>query len=406
MAKEVFIRTKPHCNIGTIGHVDHGKTTLTAAITFILSKQLTTNKYIPYSKIDSTPEEIARGITINASHVEYETKNRHYSHIDCPGHQDYIKNMITGAAQMDGAILVISAIDGPQPQTREHVILAREIGIPAIVVYLNKIDLLYKMHKEAAEDELELILQEIYDLLGQYGYPSDTPIIRGSALGAINNEEGKFGEQSIIDLMNAVDSFIPNPPRLIDYPFLMPIEDIFSIPGRGTVVTGRIEKGIITVNDEVEVVGFNKNKPIATTCTGIEMFNKMLNQGQAGENVGLLLRGLKREELRRGQVVSKPNNIKEHSKFQAVVLILSPQDGGRKTPFLVSYRPQFYFRTANVTGIVQSIDMSTEKDIVLPNQPTLITVELLAPVALDLGLRFAIREGRTTVGKGIVKVLL
>jgi elongation factor Tu len=391
MAKEKFERTKPHCNIGTIGHVDHGKTTLTAAITMILAKTggATAKKY---EDIDAAPEEKARGITINTAHVEYETANRHYAHVDCPGHADYVKNMITGAAQMDGAILVVSAADGPMPQTREHILLARQVGVPALVVYMNKVDLV-----DDAE-LLELVEMEVRELLSSYEFPGDDiPIVKGSAKVAIDGGDPIIGENSILELMTQVDAYIPQPERPIDLPFLMPVEDVFSISGRGTVVTGRIEKGVVKVGEEVEIVGI---RPVQkTTCTGVEMFRKLLDQGQAGDNVGVLLRGTKREDVERGQVLCKPGSITPHTKFVAEAYILTKDEGGRHTPFFTNYRPQFYFRTTDVTGIIK---LKEGVEMVMPGDNTELDVELITPIAMDQGLRFAIREGGRTVGSGVV----
>ncbi|ABV76596.1 MULTISPECIES: elongation factor Tu [Rickettsia] len=389
MAKAKFERTKPHVNIGTIGHVDHGKTSLTAAITIVLAKtggaQATA-----YDQIDAAPEEKERGITISTAHVEYETKNRHYAHVDCPGHADYVKNMITGAAQMDGAILVVSAADGPMPQTREHILLAKQVGVPAMVVFLNKIDMVDD------PDLLELVEMEVRELLSKYGFPGDEiPIIKGSALQAL---EGKpEGEKAINELMDAVDSYIPQPVRATDKPFLMPIEDVFSISGRGTVVTGRVESGIIKVGEEIEIVGLKDTQK--TTCTGVEMFRKLLDEGQAGDNVGILLRGTKREEVERGQVLAKPGSIKPHDKFEAEVYVLSKEEGGRHTPFTNDYRPQFYFRTTDVTG---TIKLPADKQMVMPGDNATFTVELIKPIAMQEGLKFSIREGGRTVGAGVV----
>jgi elongation factor Tu len=391
MAKEKFERTKPHVNVGTIGHVDHGKTTLTAAITTILSKKFG-GAAKKYDEIDSSPEEKARGITINTAHVEYETQGRHYAHVDCPGHADYVKNMITGAAQMDGAILVVSAADGPMPQTREHILLARQVGVPYIIVYMNKADMV-----DDAE-LLELVEMEIRELLSKYDFPGDdTPIITGSALKALEGDQSDIGEPSIIKLAEALDSYIPEPERAIDRPFLMPVEDVFSISGRGTVVTGRVERGIIKVGEEIEIVGIVPT--VKTTCTGVEMFRKLLDQGQAGDNVGVLLRGTKREEVQRGQVLAKPGSIKPHTKFSAEIYVLSKDEGGRHTPFFNGYRPQFYFRTTDVTG---SIELPAGTEMVMPGDNVSIKVSLIAPIAMDEGLRFAIREGGRTVGAGVV----
>jgi len=391
MAKEKFERTKPHCNIGTIGHVDHGKTTLTAAITITLAKTggATAKNY---ADIDAAPEEKARGITINTAHVEYETANRHYAHVDCPGHADYVKNMITGAAQMDGAILVVSAADGPMPQTREHILLARQVGVPALVVYMNKVDLVDD------EELLELVEMEVRELLSSYEFPGDDiPITKGSAKVAIDGGNPKIGEESILALMATVDAYIPQPERPVDLPFLMPVEDVFSISGRGTVVTGRIEKGVVKVGEEVEIVGI---RPVQkTTCTGVEMFRKLLDQGQAGDNVGVLLRGTKREDVERGQVLCKPGSITPHTKFVAEAYILGKEEGGRHTPFFTNYRPQFYFRTTDVTGIIK---LKEGVEMIMPGDNAELDVELITPIAMDQGLRFAIREGGRTVGAGVV----
>ncbi len=391
MAKEKFERTKPHVNVGTIGHVDHGKTTLTAAITTILSKAFG-GAAKKYDEIDSSPEEKARGITINTAHVEYETAKRHYAHVDCPGHADYIKNMITGAAQMDGAILVVSSADGPMPQTREHILLARQVGVPYIIVYMNKADMV-----DDAE-LLELVEMEIRELLSKYEFPGDdTPIIIGSALKALEGDQSDIGEPSILKLAEALDSYIPEPERAVDRPFLMPVEDVFSISGRGTVVTGRVERGIVKVGEEIEIVGIVPT--VKTTCTGVEMFRKLLDQGQAGDNVGVLLRGTKREEVQRGQVLAKPGSIKPHTKFSAEIYVLSKDEGGRHTPFFNGYRPQFYFRTTDVTG---SIELPAGTEMVMPGDNVSIKVSLIQPIAMDEGLRFAIREGGRTVGAGVV----
>jgi elongation factor Tu len=391
MAKGKFERTKPHVNVGTIGHVDHGKTTLTAALTLVLSK-LFGGEAKAYDQIDNAPEEKARGITINTAHVEYETKNRHYAHVDCPGHADYIKNMITGAAQMDGAILVVSAADGPMPQTREHILLARQVGVPYIVVYLNKADMV-----DDAE-LLELVELEVRELLSKYEFPGDkTPIVTGSAKQALEGDKGELGEGSILKLAEALDSYIPTPKRAIDGPFLMPVEDVFSISGRGTVVTGRVERGVVKVGEELEIVGLRPT--VKTVCTGVEMFRKLLDQGQAGDNVGVLLRGTKREEVERGQVLAKPGSITPHTKFTAEVYILSKEEGGRHTPFFNGYRPQFYFRTTDVTG---SIELPSGTEMVMPGDNIAMEVALIAPIAMEEGLRFAIREGGRTVGAGVV----
>jgi elongation factor Tu len=391
MAKEKFERTKPHCNIGTIGHVDHGKTTLTAAITMTLAKAGGA-KAMSYADIDAAPEEKARGITINTAHVEYETANRHYAHVDCPGHADYVKNMITGAAQMDGAILVVSAADGPMPQTREHILLARQVGVPALVVFMNKVDMVDD------EELLELVEMEVRELLSSYEFPGDDiPITKGSALAAVEGKTPEIGEQAILELMKTVDEYIPQPARPLDLPFLMPVEDVFSISGRGTVVTGRIEKGIVKVGEEVEIVGIRDVQK--TTCTGVEMFRKLLDQGQAGDNVGVLLRGTKREDVERGQVLCKPGSITPHTEFTAEVYILTKEEGGRHTPFFTNYRPQFYFRTTDVTGIVK---LKEGVEMVMPGDNVELNIELITPIAMDPGLRFAIREGGRTVGSGVV----
>ena len=391
MAKGKFERTKPHVNVGTIGHVDHGKTTLTAAITTILSKKFG-GEAKAYDQIDSAPEEKARGITINTAHVEYETANRHYAHVDCPGHADYIKNMITGAAQMDGAILVVSSADGPMPQTREHILLARQVGVPYIIVYMNKADMVDD------PELLELVEMEVRELLVKYDFPGDdTPIIIGSALKALEGDQSDIGEPSIIKLAAALDAYIPDPQRAIDGPFLMPVEDVFSISGRGTVVTGRIERGIVKVGEEVEIVGLKPT--LKTTCTGVEMFRKLLDQGQAGDNVGVLLRGTKREDVERGQVLAKPGSITPHTKFTAEIYVLSKDEGGRHTPFFNGYRPQFYFRTTDVTG---AVELPAGTEMVMPGDNVSVTVALIAPIAMEEGLRFAIREGGRTVGAGVV----
>lgn len=391
MAKSKFERTKPHVNVGTIGHVDHGKTTLTAAITTVLSKKFG-GEAKGYDQIDNAPEEKARGITINTAHVEYETASRHYAHVDCPGHADYVKNMITGAAQMDGAILVVSAADGPMPQTREHILLARQVGVPYIVVFMNKCDMV-----DDAE-LLELVEMEVRELLLKYDFPGDDiPIVKGSALKAMEGDKGELGEGAIMKLAEALDSYIPEPKRALDGTFLMPVEDVFSISGRGTVVTGRIERGIVKVGDEIEIVGLKPT--LKTTCTGVEMFRKLLDQGQAGDNVGVLLRGTKREEVERGQVLAKPVSITPHTKFAAEIYVLSKEEGGRHTPFFNGYRPQFYFRTTDVTG---SIELPAGTEMVMPGDNVSITVTLIAPIAMEEGLRFAIREGGRTVGAGVV----
>ena len=395
MAKAKFERTKPHVNVGTIGHVDHGKTTLTAAITTILSKKYG-GEAKAYDQIDAAPEEKARGITINTAHVEYETANRHYAHVDCPGHADYIKNMITGAAQMDGAVLVVSAADGPMPQTREHILLARQVGVPYIIVYMNKCDMVDD------EELLELVEMEVRELLSKYEFPGDDiPIIKGSALKALEGDTGELGEKSIFALAEALDSYIPTPERTIDKPFLLPIEDVFSISGRGTVVTGRVERGIVKVGEEVEIVGIKPT--VKTICTGVEMFRKLLDQGQAGDNVGVLLRGTKREEVERGQVLAKPGSINPHTHFTGEVYVLSKDEGGRHTPFFNNYRPQFYFRTTDVTG---AISMPEGVEMVMPGDNIQMTVKLICPIAMEEGLRFAIREGGRTVGAGVVAKII
>ena len=396
MTKEKFERNKPHCNIGTIGHVDHGKTSLTAAITKTMASMNSKNKFTAYDQIDAAPEEKARGITINTAHVEYETENRHYAHVDCPGHADYVKNMITGAAQMDGAILVVSAADGAMPQTKEHILLARQVGVPAIVVFMNKVDMV--------EDKelLELVEMEVRDLLTKYKFPGDTiPIIKGSALAALEDKNPEIGKDAIIALMKAVDEYIPQPERPKDKPFLMPIEDVFSIEGRGTVVTGRVESGILKVGEEIEIVGIKPT--VKTTCTGVEMFRKLLDQGEAGDNVGILLRGTKREDVERGQVLSKPGAITPHTKFEAEAYILGKDEGGRHTPFFNNYRPQFYFRTTDVTG---TIALGEGVEMIMPGDNAKMTITLINPIAMDEGLRFAIREGGRTVGAGVVTKIL
>jgi len=391
MAKEKFARTKPHVNVGTIGHVDHGKTTLTAAITTILSKKFG-GEAKGYDQIDSSPEEKARGITINTAHVEYETAKRHYAHVDCPGHADYVKNMITGAAQMDGAVLVVSSADGPMPQTREHILLARQVGVPYIIVYMNKADMVDD------EELLELVEMEVRDLLSKYDFPGDDiPVIKGSALKALEGDQSPIGEPSILALAEALDTYIPEPERAVDGAFLMPVEDVFSISGRGTVVTGRVERGIIKVGEEIEIVGIRATQK--TTCTGVEMFRKLLDQGQAGDNIGALLRGTKREDVERGQVLAKPGSITPHTKFTAEVYVLSKDEGGRHTPFFTNYRPQFYFRTTDVTG---AVELPEGTEMVMPGDNVSITVSLIAPIAMEQGLRFAIREGGRTVGAGVV----
>ena len=395
MAKGKFERTKPHVNVGTIGHVDHGKTTLTAAITTVLAKKFG-GEAKAYDQIDAAPEEKARGITINTAHVEYETANRHYAHVDCPGHADYVKNMITGAAQMDGAILVCSAADGPMPQTREHILLARQVGVPYIVVFLNKCDMV-----DDAE-LLELVEMEVRELLSKYEFPGDDiPIIKGSALKAMEGDTGEMGEGAIMKLADALDTYIPEPKRALDGAFLMPVEDVFSISGRGTVVTGRIERGIVKVGEEIEIIGLKPT--LKTICTGVEMFRKLLDQGQAGDNVGILLRGTKREEVERGQVLAKPGSITPHTDFEAEIYVLSKEEGGRHTPFFNGYRPQFYFRTTDVTGALQ---LPAGTEMVMPGDNVKINVQLIAPIAMEDGLRFAIREGGRTVGAGVVSKIL
>ena len=395
MAKEKFERSKPHCNIGTIGHVDHGKTTLTAAITKVLAEEGGAS-FTAYDQIDKAPEEKARGITISTSHVEYETPNRHYAHVDCPGHADYVKNMITGAAQMDGGILVVSSADGPMPQTREHILLARQVGVPALVVYMNKVD-------QVDDPELlDLVEMEIRDLLSSYDFPGDEiPIIKGSALAVLENGDPKIGHDSIIELMKAVDSYIPQPDRPKDQPFLMPIEDVFSISGRGTVVTGRVERGVLHVGDDIEIVGIKPTQK--TTCTGIEMFRKLLDEGEAGDNIGVLLRGTKREEVERGQVLAAPGTFTPHTAFTCECYILTKEEGGRHTPFFSNYRPQFYFRTTDVTG---SIELPAGTEMVMPGDNITMTAKLIHPIAMNEGLRFAIREGGRTVGAGVVSKIL
>ena len=396
MGKEKFQRTKPHLNVGTIGHVDHGKTTLTAALTKVCAEVWGNGSFKGYDEIDNAPEEKARGITISTTHVEYESPNRHYAHVDCPGHADYVKNMITGAAQMDGAILVVSAADGPMPQTREHILLARQVGVPALVVYMNKVDLVDD------EELLELVEMEVRELLSSYEFPGDDiPITKGSAKVALDGGDPKIGEESILALMASVDEYIPQPARPLDLPFLMPVEDVFSISGRGTVVTGRIEKGIVKVGEEVEIVGIRDVQK--TTCTGVEMFRKLLDQGQAGDNVGVLLRGTKREDVERGQVLCKPGSITPHTEFMAEAYILTKEEGGRHTPFFTNYRPQFYFRTTDVTGIIK---LKEGVEMVMPGDNTELLVELITPIAMDPGLRYAIREGGRTVGSGVVSKII
>ncbi|MET4633665.1 MULTISPECIES: elongation factor Tu [Kaistia] len=395
MAKEKFQRNKPHCNIGTIGHVDHGKTSLTAAITKVLAKTGGAT-FKAYDQIDAAPEERARGITISTAHVEYETQNRHYAHVDCPGHADYVKNMITGAAQMDGAILVVSAADGPMPQTREHILLARQVGVPALVVFLNKCDLVDD------PELLELVELEVRELLSSYDFPGDDiPIIKGSAVVALNDGDAKLGEDAILELMTAVDTYIPQPERPVDLPFLMPIEDVFSISGRGTVVTGRVERGIVKVGEEVEIVGIRPT--VKSTCTGVEMFRKLLDQGQAGDNIGALLRGIDREGVERGQILCKPGSVTPHTVFKAEAYILTKEEGGRHTPFFTNYRPQFYFRTTDVTGVVT---LPEGVEMVMPGDNISVDVELIVPIAMEEKLRFAIREGGRTVGAGVVASII
>jgi len=395
MSKEKFERTKPHCNVGTIGHVDHGKTTLTAAITRVMS-EASGGDAVAFDQIDKAPEERERGITIATAHVEYETDTRHYAHVDCPGHADYVKNMITGAAQMDGAILVVNAADGPMPQTREHILLARQVGVPALVVYLNKVD------QVDDEELLELVEMEVRELLSSYDFPGDDiPIVKGSALAALEGRDEEIGANSIKELMAAVDDYVPQPERPKDQPFLMPIEDVFSISGRGTVVTGRIERGVVNVGDEIEIVGIKDTQ--TTTCTGVEMFRKLLDQGEAGDNVGVLLRGTKREEVERGQVLAAPGSITPHTKFNCEAYILTKEEGGRHTPFFTNYRPQFYFRTTDVTG---TVDLPEGTEMVMPGDNITMVVNLIAPIAMDDGLRFAIREGGRTVGAGVVTSII
>jgi len=394
MAKEKFDRSKPHCNVGTIGHVDHGKTTLTAAITKVLA-EAGGAEFTAYDEIDKAPEERARGITISTAHVEYETANRHYAHVDCPGHADYVKNMITGAAQMDGAILVVNGADGPMPQTREHILLARQVGVPAIVVYLNKMD-------QADAELVELVEVEIREMLNEYGFPGDdTPIVKGSALAAVEDGDVALGKDSIMALMEAVDTFIPQPPRDTDKPFLMPVEDVFSISGRGTLCTGRVETGIVKVGEEIEIVGIKDT--IKTTCTGVEMFRKLLDEGQAGDNIGALLRGVERDQVERGQVLAHPGTITPHTKFKCEAYVLKKEEGGRHTPFFTNYRPQFYFRTTDVTGVC-ALPEGTE--MVMPGDNISMEVEMIAPIAMDKGVRFAIREGGRTVGSGVVTEII
>ena len=395
MSKEKFVRNKPHCNIGTIGHVDHGKTTLTAAITITLA-ELGGGKAVAYDQIDKAPEEKERGITISTAHVEYETEKRHYAHVDCPGHADYVKNMITGAAQMDGAILVVNAADGPMPQTREHILLGRQVGIPAIVVYLNKVD------QVDDKDMIELVEEEIRELLTSYKYPGDkTPIVKGSALAAVEGRDEEIGKNSIVELMKAVDEFIPQPTRDIDKPFLMPVEDVFSISGRGTVATGRIESGVIKTGEEVEIVGVTETKK--SVCTGVEMFRKLLDSGEAGDNVGILLRGVERDDIQRGQVLCKPSSITPHTKFEAQAYVLKKDEGGRHTPFFTKYRPQFYFRTTDVTG---EVTLPAGTEMVMPGDDAKFTVTLITPIAMSEKLNFAIREGGRTVGAGVVTKII
>ena len=393
MAKEKFERTKPHINVGTIGHVDHGKTTLTAAMTKVCAARQG-GEVKGFDEIDKAPEERERGITIATTHVEYESSGRHYAHVDCPGHADYVKNMITGAAQMDGAILVVSAVDGPMPQTREHVLLARQVGVPKIVVYMNKVD---QLDEDEREEFVELVTLDIQDILAQYDFPEDTPIIVGSALKALEGEASEIGEESIDKLVQALDDYIPEPERPVDQPFLMPIEDVFTIQGRGTVVTGRVDRGIVKVGDEVAIVGIRDTQ--RTTCTGVEMFRKLLDEGRAGENIGVLLRGTKRDDVERGQVLAVPDSITPHTRFQAEVYVLSKDEGGRHTPFFKGYRPQFYFRTTDVTG---TVELPQDVEMVMPGDNIEMDVSLISPIAMDEGLRFAIREGGRTVGAGVV----
>ena len=395
MSKAKFERKKPHVNVGTIGHVDHGKTTLTAAMTKVLGARYG-GEFVPFDEIDKAPEEKARGITIATAHVEYETEKRHYAHVDCPGHADYVKNMITGAAQMDGAILVVSAADGPMPQTREHILLARQVGVPYLVVYLNKVDMVDD------EELLELVEMEVRELLDKYEFPGeDTPIIRGSALKALEGDTSEMGEESIVKLAQSLDSYIPQPQRAIDGAFLMPVEDVFSISGRGTVATGRVERGKVKVGEEVEIVGLRDTHK--TTCTGVEMFRKLLDEGVAGDNIGVLLRGVKRDEIERGQVLAKPGSITPHTRFEAEVYVLSKEEGGRHTPFFAGYRPQFYFRTTDVTG---AVDLPQGVEMVMPGDNVKMTVSLIAPIAMEEGLRFAVREGGRTVGAGVVSKII
>jgi len=395
MAKEKFERNKPHVNVGTIGHVDHGKTTLTAAITKVMAEAYG-SAAVAFDEIDKAPEEKARGITISTAHVEYETNNRHYAHVDCPGHADYVKNMITGAAQMDGGILVVNAADGPMPQTREHILLARQVGVPALVVFLNKVD------QVDDEELLELVEMEVRELLSEYEFPGDDiPIVKGSALAALEGRDDEIGKNQIIELMKSVDEYVPEPDRPKDMPFLMPVEDVFSISGRGTVVTGRVERGVVKVGEEIEIVGIKETQK--TTCTGVEMFRKLLDQGEAGDNIGALLRGVGREEVQRGQVLAAPGSITPHTKFKGEAYILTKDEGGRHTPFFTNYRPQFYFRTTDVTGVV-TLDAGTE--MVMPGDNITMNVELIAPIAMDEGLRFAIREGGRTVGAGVVATIV
>ncbi len=394
MAKERFERTKPHVNVGTIGHVDHGKTTLTAALTKVCASRQGGGEVKEFDQIDNAPEERERGITIATSHVEYESDARHYAHVDCPGHADYVKNMITGAAQMDGAILVVSAVDGPMPQTREHILLARQVGVPRIVVYMNKVD---QLDEEEREEFVELVTLDIQEILAQYEFPEDTPIVVGSALQALEGDAGEHGEESVLKLVQTLDEYIPEPERPVDQPFLMPIEDVFSISGRGTVVTGRVDRGVVNVGDEIEIVGIKETQ--RTTCTGVEMFRKLLDEGRAGENIGVLLRGTKREEVERGQVLAVPGSINPHTQFEAEVYVLSKDEGGRHTPFFQGYRPQFYFRTTDVTG---TVELPAEVEMVMPGDNVNMSVGLISPIAMDEGLRFAIREGGRTVGAGVV----
>ncbi len=398
MAKERFERTKPHINVGTIGHVDHGKTTLTAALTMVCSADTGSGEVKQFDEIDNAPEERERGITIATTHVEYESVARHYAHVDCPGHSDYVKNMITGAAQMDGAILVVSAVDGPMPQTREHVLLARQVGVPRMVVYLNKVDML---EEDEREEFVEMVTMDIQEVLTDFEFPADTPIVAGSALKAMEGEEGALGQESVRELVSVLDTYIDEPERPVDAPFLMPIEDVFSISGRGTVVTGRVDRGIVKIGDEVEIVGIRETQK--STCTGVEMFRKLLDEGRAGENIGVLLRGIKRDEVGRGQVLAVPASITPHTEFESQVYVLEKDEGGRNTPFFEGYRPQFYFRTTDVTG---AVNLPEGQEMVMPGDNVNLKVTLISPIAMDEGLRFAIREGGRTVGAGVVAKVL